>query len=216
MPAGPSTTPVSSSGRERELWVEDVAERLGVPVAMLVRRIEAGDVPALRVDSPAGPRYRLRFSDLGFAENAVEIPDEPPHEDGLEGSPQPVPAAMGTSLHVLEDPRCLVELAGTFMDPRELVAGVLERWEQTLEERIRAEQQQRFEAELSGCRSQIRQLQLELEAVRSLQGAEVADRDRIIADQARALTEADRQLHLLRDRADAAPDEPRGWFLRRY
>src|SRR5947209_12329207 len=50
---------------ELELPVEVVAERLGLPAAMLIRRIEAGDIPARQVHGVDGSQYRVRIADLG-------------------------------------------------------------------------------------------------------------------------------------------------------
>src|SRR5207244_5813783 len=50
---------------EPYLPVEEVARRLDLPLGILLRRVEAGDVPARRVEGPDGVRYSLRLSDLG-------------------------------------------------------------------------------------------------------------------------------------------------------
>src|SRR5260370_28812826 len=49
---------------ELELPVEEVAARLGLPAAMLIRRIEAGDIPARRTDDEDGAHYTVRIADL--------------------------------------------------------------------------------------------------------------------------------------------------------
>src|SRR6202011_646418 len=59
------------------------------------------------------------------------------------------------------------DLANMSIDPRELVAGLLDRWERTLEQRIHAEQRQRFEAELQARQNLVKQLQMELQVARS-------------------------------------------------
>ena len=63
------------------LPVEKVAQHLGLPPAILIRRIEAGDLPARESNGPNGPRYELRLSDLGIY---------PRHVPGLVPPPQPV------------------------------------------------------------------------------------------------------------------------------
>src|SRR5579884_2753485 len=59
---------------ELELPVEVVAERLGLPASMLIRRIEAGDIPARQVEDADGRHYRVRLADLGpSTEQVAEI-----------------------------------------------------------------------------------------------------------------------------------------------
>jgi hypothetical protein len=287
MPTSPSATSRADViDDDIELPVEVVAERLGLPVAMLVRRIEAGDIPARRVDDEHGVRYSVRIADLGTSSRAVMPPGPPaapplvhadagrttPHaaprsvEPATAGtaaprsveppiaaprSAEPAPAATvaprspeaGTAAPVhtaqpappppplediteaippppvrgtvelapldddLRDPRA--ELAAVSLDPRELVAGLLDRWERTLEQRIYAEQRQRFEAELTNRQAQVKQLQLELEAVRAEHAAALAEKERLLAERMRELVERDRQLEDLREQPR------RGWFFRR-
>ena len=69
--------PVSETDPDQELWVEEVASRLGLPVAMLIRRIEAGVLPARGIPQESGVRYRVRaatFSLPAEAEPAAEAP----------------------------------------------------------------------------------------------------------------------------------------------
>jgi hypothetical protein len=62
---------------EDELPVEEVASRLGVPVGMLVRRIEDGTVPGRRLEGPDGVLYRVAASVL---------PPTPEGADALPGA----------------------------------------------------------------------------------------------------------------------------------
>jgi hypothetical protein len=64
------------------------------------------------------------------------------------------------------------------IDARELVAGLFERWERALEQRIQAEQRLRFEAELEQRLRQVRDLRQELDQTRKTQAAEMAERER--------------------------------------
>ncbi len=64
------------------------------------------------------------------------------------------------------------------IDARELVAGLFERWERALEQRIQAEQRLRFEAELEQRLRQVRDLRQELDQTRKSQASELADRER--------------------------------------
>jgi len=69
-----------------------VAERLGLPLAILLRRVEAGDIPGRRVETPDGVRWSIRLSDLGID------PEEP---EGNGAAPEPEPPAAPVS-HVNE------------------------------------------------------------------------------------------------------------------
>lgn len=213
---------------ELELPVEEVAARLGLPAAMLIRRIEAGDIPARRIDDDTGVHYTVRIADLGTSSRAVlpsatftaqnEIDDlnTSPQSDSITDDHEPdllpPPPARGTiELTPLdrdsEGPRA--ELAMMALDPRELVAGLLDRWERTLEQRIYSEQRQRFEAELTNRQNKVKQLQLELEAVRAEHAAALAEKERMLADRAHELADRERELSEMLTRPR------RGWFQRR-
>jgi hypothetical protein len=77
----------------------------------------------------------------------------------------------------------------TSLDPRELVAGLLDRWERTLEQRIYSEQRQRFEAELNARQNLVKQLQLELQTARAEHAAAQAEKDRRLADRDRRISD---------------------------
>jgi hypothetical protein len=100
------------------------------------------------------------------------------------------------------------EVAAMMLDPRELVAGLLDRWERTLEQRIYAEQRQRFEAELNARQNLVKQLQLELQTARAEHAAAQAERDRRLAERERQLAEAQRELADSRQ----AANRRRRWF----
>jgi hypothetical protein len=228
---------------ELELPVEVVAERLGLPAAMLIRRIEAGDIPARRLEGPGGAHYRVRIADLG---PAATVPDDDEDDSAeIRGSVEPVirhgrvdaaaehladddavaiatededadvvpPPPLRATVELApldsgdEGPRA--ELAMMNLDPRELVAGLLDRWERTLEQRIYAEQRQRFESELSNRQHKVKQLQLELEAVRAEHAAALAEKERQLAERYRELSEREREINDLR-----LQPRRRGWFSR--
>lgn len=268
------------------LPVDAVAERLGLPLGLLVRRVQAGDVPARRVDTPDGPRYEMRLGDLGI--------EAPPVDEVLAGdrlpaveltgsvqppAPQSVPSAAmsgvsfvaepvsapgpassqirsvesdlqsawqaptaaapvrgddidsavppprtgdAAEMTLIDYPRSgpLAEIASMSIDPRELVAGLLDRWERTLEQRIYAEQRQRFEAELTARQNLVKELQLELKSARAEHAAVQADKERQLSDTDRRLTEAERELTVARTQVQAlqiqaTEKRKRGWFFRR-
>ena len=323
------------------LLVEEVAERLGLPLSVLLNRVEAGDIPATRVDREDGVHYALRLSDLGIdpddgahgaavfdeseseglesaiasafnggpeREPAAEVepfgevavtghrvageepsvpatsfdgraataadgsadasgswsvrarePQEPP--DWLTGphratapaaAPAPVadeprddvapagsadvvtaaesaepdgdlpaPPSRPPALELVDTastPR--VELAAMSLDARDLVAGLLDRWERTLEQRIYTEQRQRFQGELAARQNMVKQLQMELHTARAEHAAAQAEKDRVLAEKERELADRERDLADTRriaadsDRvhAHAASARRRRWF----
>jgi hypothetical protein len=257
MPTSHSTSVrTEQNDDELELPVEEVAERLGLPAAMLIRRIEAGDIPARRVDDASGSHYHVRITDLGTSTPAVTPEGEaavssqeitgvaevhrngriephpaPQSDDETEATdvtdpvdattlepediaaaipPPPVRGTVELSPVGAEGEGPRAELAMMSLDPRELVAGLLDRWERTLEQRIYAEQRQRFEAELTNRQAKVKQLQLELEAVRAEHAAALAEKERELAQRGHELQDRERDL------ADMLHSPPRrGWLFRR-
>jgi hypothetical protein len=86
------------------------------------------------------------------------------------------------------------DLASMSLDARELVAGLLDRWERTLEQRIYTEQRQRFQAELVARQNTVKQLQMELHTARAEHAAAQAEKDRILAGKERELADRERDL----------------------
>jgi hypothetical protein len=242
--------PAPPSSVEAYVPVEEVAERLGLPLGILLRRVEAGDIPGRRVESVDGVRWSIRLSDLGIepdtpAENGsaelaappgdeLDVEEEPEHAD-LVGSAAPsawpdkvVPppaeelaavARQNEAVHQRGAMTALThgpselrqEVASMMLDPRELVAGLLDRWERTLEQRIYAEQRQRFESELNARQNLVKQLQLELQTARAEHAAIQAERDRRLSEQERRIGQIQREL----DAASEQIARRRGWFWRR-
>src|SRR6202140_2354673 len=86
-------TPVLAStmtepGAEPYLPVEEVARRLDLPLGILLRRVEAGDVPSRREDGPDGVHFLVRLGDLGI-EGASSEPDAPPPPPDIDNSNGP-------------------------------------------------------------------------------------------------------------------------------
>ena len=69
-------------GDEPYLPVEEVAQRLDLPLGILLRRVEAGDVPSRREEGPGGVRYLVRLGDLGIespmSDVSAALPPPPP------------------------------------------------------------------------------------------------------------------------------------------
>jgi len=114
------------------------------------------------------------------------------------------------------------DLASMSLDARELVAGLLDRWERTLEQRIYTEQRQRFQAELVARQNMVKQLQMELHTARAEHAAAQAEKDRILAGKERELADRERDIAETRRAADeaeraAAPaaSRRRRWFWSR-
>jgi hypothetical protein len=227
MPAATTTEP----GAEPYLPVEEVARRLDLPLGILLRRVEAGDVPSRREDGPDGVHFLVRLGDLGIESPSAEPappPPPPPADDndnhastdvsqtvdvvGTAQQPATAPAAHASAWPDKVVPPPAEELAAeaqnaqgrggalidigsseprrdvasmTSLDPRELVSGLLDRWERTLEQRIYSEQRQRFEAELNARQNLVKQLQLELQTARAEHAAAQAEKDRRLADRDR-------------------------------
>ena len=110
------------------------------------------------------------------------------------------------------------DLASMSLDARELVAGLLDRWERTLEQRIYTEQRQRFQTELVSRQNMVKQLQMELHTARAEHAAAQADKDRMLAAKERELADRERDLAETRRSVEetqqrlAAPSRRRRWF----
>lgn len=104
---------------------------------------------------------------------SLEI-DSPLTSDVL-GGPQLVEVPRPSALAAAQGPESA--LAINSIDARELVAGLFERWERALEQRIQAEQRLRFEAELERRLRQVRDLRQELDNTRKSTAAQLAERE---------------------------------------
>lgn len=205
--------------------VEQIAQRLDLPLAILLRRIEAGDVPARRVLGGSGSGWGIRLSDLGIEPSAeVRRHEVMTHAQPAEPRPAQAPEVVAPvasepqlqhsspELTPAEDPMDPVsvtgritryergtrgprhEVAGMFIDSRELVSGLLDRWERTLEQRIFIEQRQRFEGELNARQNLVKQLQLELQTAHAEHAAYVADSERRYLELERQIADLQREL----------------------
>jgi hypothetical protein len=96
------------------------------------------------------------------------------------------------------------DLASMSLDARELVAGLLDRWERTLEQRIYTEQRQRFQAELVARQNMVKQLQMELQTARAEHAAAQAEKERILVGKERELADRERDLADTRRTAEEA------------
>ena len=249
--------------------VEEIARRLDLPLAILLRRIEAGDVPARRVLGGTGSGWGIRLSDLGIESAADVRRPEVTHEAQPQSrSAEPLavapavplveqqhaaehhaaeeqqaaeirqsagslvmgePAPGAPEMTQQEDPFQPVsvtgritryergtrgprgEVAGMFIDSRELVSGLLDRWERTLEQRIFIEQRQRFEGELNARQNLVKQLQLELQTAHAEHAAYVADSERRYLELEHQIADLQRELNM----GNELHARRRGLFYRR-
>lgn len=129
-------------------------------------------------------------------------------EESLDLEPSPPRVPLGVS-EMIEVPRPSAlaaaqgpdsALAINSIDARELVAGLFERWERALEQRIQAEQRLRFEAELERRLRQVRDLRQELENTRKSTAAQLAEREQEV-------------LALRAKLREKGPDQPKGRSL---
>lgn len=207
------------SGRD-EVPVEEVAGRLGLPVSMLIRRIDAGVLPGRRIQLEDRVEYLVRADSLDAGTEAQtpsveESPagaspypwrqhqpaPEPPWPDNEAPAPPPPggePTADAEVAAEVVDVRVggradeapvrlegeaspRAELAALGLDARELVAALLERWERTLEQRVHAEYRLRYETALSARQAEVKQLQHEIDSIRSQLAVASAERDAHLA-----------------------------------
>ncbi|MGH7687584.1 MAG: hypothetical protein ACREN2_12325 [Candidatus Dormibacteria bacterium] len=203
-----TSAPVQNSADEPYIPVEEIAQRLDLPLTILLRRIEAGDVPARRLIGGGRSGWGIRLSDLGIEADATMqrgvLADELPETavDTVETVENTEPEAL-EPVAVLpgritryergtRGPRA--EVAGMYIDSREMVTGLLDRWERTLEQRIFIEQRQRFEGELNARQNLVKQLQLELQAVHAEHAAYIADSERRHAELEHKVADLQREL----------------------
>jgi hypothetical protein len=136
--------------------------------------------------------------------------------------PPPPPPSAQVGILEAGSPGPHGDLASMSLDARELVAGLLDRWERTLEQRIYTEQRQRFQAELVARQNMVKQLQMELHSARAEHAAAQAEKDRVLAEKERELADRERDLAETRrlaqeaERATAATaSHRRRWFWNR-
>ena len=198
------------------LSVEEVSRRLGLPEALLMRRLEAGDVPSRTVENGDGTtRYEVRLSDLGIEPSFEEDGDTDMEMVGVAHMAETIMGSERSRTSALTMSTPMAEISSMSLDPRELVAGLLDRWERTLEQRIYAEQRQRFETELLARQTMVKQLQMEVKTARAEHAAAESEKDRIIADRENALENARRDLARVQQELETARAKKRGWFFRR-
>jgi len=186
-----TTEEIGITERDPYLGIEEAAERLGISLDALIRRVESGDVPSMPGEAEGIPRYWVRLSDLG----AEDVPS--PRETALKGTPAvPPPRRQEPVLSLTnveaDEPRG--EVSSMSIDARELVSGMLDRWEHTLEQRIYTEQRQRFEAELTARQNRLKELRLELQTVRAEHAADRAEQERAAAEHQHRMSELERAL----------------------
>jgi hypothetical protein len=189
--------------------VEDV-EDVYVPPTRDPGLIDEAGIPAMAQSSLDAPLEEEEEVDADEDTAVAELAVPPP--------------APATQLGMVEagaaGPRG--DLASMSLDARELVAGLLDRWERTLEQRIYTEQRQRFQAELVARQNMVKQLQMELHTARAEHAAAQAEKDRILAGKERELADRERDIAETRRLAQEAErmtapaaSRRRRWFWNR-
>jgi hypothetical protein len=183
----------------------------------------SGDAAAPPIAEEEAPAIDI----VGTRQRQTVLPPAEPPSTAPPSAPPPQDAVVAPEPQVVreDDVRSLVpeiqrrdtrfpaeprqEAMAMQLDPRELVAGLLDRWERTLEQRIYAEQRQRFESELNARQNLVKQLQLELQTVRAENAATLAERDRKLAENERSMSQLQQELTSAREAS-----KRRGWFRR--
>ncbi|HUY97641.1 MAG TPA: hypothetical protein VMW47_08505 [Verrucomicrobiae bacterium] len=170
----------------RDLTVDEVAETLGLPVAMIRRRIDAGDLPVRWIEVDGRLEVRVPAPGTDGRPGLSDPPAGQPPGSSAPSTPAPLaadPRADPTQAAVVgmvqaRRPGLGVPPALADVNSRELIAGLFDRWERALERRIEAEQRLHFETELERRGRQVRELHGELDAVRRAHATELAERER--------------------------------------
>ncbi|MHB8393108.1 MAG: OmpH family outer membrane protein [Candidatus Dormibacteria bacterium] len=156
--------------------------------------------------APSAPAFGFEpsapYEDLSEETTAYEEPVSPVMEPPtLPESPHTAEEVSPPSALITSETGGPGSLAINSIDARELVAGLFERWERALEQRIQAEQRLRFEAELEQRMRQVRDLRQELDQSRKTQAAQQAEQERELMDlrnKVRELEQAPRSRRLFR------------------
>ena len=193
---------------------------------MALQENDRAGADAAEVETPPPPPF-LHVTEPEPAEAATEVVGRaitPAASDEPALPPPPRSREADLALFDYPDgPRA--EVAAMSLDPRELVAGLLDRWERSLEQRIYAEQRQRFEGELVARQNLVKSLRMELQTARAEHAAAQAEKDRIradlehtVSDRERDLRDRERELEETHRRLvelEAQRQKRRGWFFRR-
>ncbi|MGH7691896.1 MAG: hypothetical protein ACRENY_02015 [Candidatus Dormibacteria bacterium] len=174
--ATPELSPFSPAGTDAYFPAEEaVAEPEAPPPPASSPFAAAAEPLEEEGGSPfgAGEADEGDEEELAVADEGLDFESPPPREvvGVTEIAEVPRPSALAASQGADSS------LALNSIDARELVAGLFERWERALEQRIQAEQRLRFEAELERRLRQVRDLRQELENTRKSTAAQLAERE---------------------------------------
>ncbi|MGP8249102.1 MAG: hypothetical protein ACLQNU_04055 [Candidatus Dormibacteria bacterium] len=136
----------------------------------------AGDQEVVAIADDEEAAAMVHEDEAGsMAESIESLEIDSPLTSDVLGGPQLVEVPRPSALAAAQGPEST--LAINSIDARELVAGLFERWERALEQRIQAEQRLRFEAELERRLRQVRDLRQELDNTRKSTAAQLAERE---------------------------------------
>lgn len=168
----PELSPFSPSGAETYFPLEEAAEFATPPPATTPFSAAAEPVDEMEAAPPFAGDDEEEEAILPV-EQSLDLESPLPSESM--GVPEMVEVPRPSALAAAQGPES--SLAINSLDARELVAGLFERWERALEQRIQAEQRLRFEAELERRLRQVRDLRQELENTRKSTAAQLAERE---------------------------------------
>ncbi|MGC1184520.1 MAG: hypothetical protein WBA31_05125 [Candidatus Dormiibacterota bacterium] len=168
----PELSPFSPSGAETYFPLEEAAEFTTPPPATTPFSTAADPVDEVGAAPPFAGDDEDEEGILPV-EQSLDLESPLPSESM--GVPEMVEVPRPSALAAAQGPES--SLALNSLDARELVAGLFERWERALEQRIQAEQRLRFEAELERRLRQVRDLRQELENTRKSTAAQLAERE---------------------------------------
>ena len=202
-PSAPPPPPAASTHDQNGLDQSASVDVVGIAQQAVAPQPVAQQAPAIPAPVPPPPAAQLPSS---WPDKVV-----PPPAEELAAEAQSSHGRGGALIDIgSSEPRRDVA-SMTSLDPRELVAGLLDRWERTLEQRIYSEQRQRFEAELNARQNLVKQLQLELQTARAEHAAAQAEKDRRLADRDRRISDLEARFP---DAQDVAAKRRR-WFFGR-
>jgi hypothetical protein len=166
-------SPFSPSSSEAHFPLEDAAVDFATPPPATTPFSAAAEtVDDVEDDAPFAGDDEDEVAILPV-EQSLDLESPLPSESM--GVPEMVEVPRPSALAAAQGPES--SLAINSLDARELVAGLFERWERALEQRIQAEQRLRFEAELERRLRQVRDLRQELENTRKSTAAQLAERE---------------------------------------
>ncbi|HVB14661.1 MAG TPA: hypothetical protein VNH38_07900 [Candidatus Dormibacteraeota bacterium] len=171
----PELSPFTPTGTDSYFPLEEASSDFAAPPLPAASGPFTAAVDPVDEEEEEAPFGRDEDDDeeVVLVEQGLDLESPLPSE--VMGVPEMVEVPRPSALAAAQGPDSA--LAINSIDARELVAGLFERWERALEQRIQAEQRLRFEAELERRLRQVRDLRQELENTRKSTAAQLAERE---------------------------------------